>query len=106
MMVKRIAARPVDQPDIGIMTVTAVELIRRARIKQHVSQPRDGDRLFHRILPHRQTRAGEGTAVRSRQIGRGVGEPQPATGSADLPQQSRQRHRRPERLFTLPCALQ
>ena len=51
VMVKRIASRPVDQTDVGIMQQLTVELIGFSRVQQHIGQPRHRDNAVHRILP-------------------------------------------------------
>lgn len=95
VMMKRIASRPVDQTDVGIMQLLTVELIGFSRVQQHIGQPRHRDDAVHRILPGGQARAGKRFSHRARQVGTGIAKPEAAARRADLSQQRGQGHRRP-----------
>ena len=49
MMMERIAARPVHQPDVGIGVAPSVEGVAFARTEQHVGNARDRDHGARRI---------------------------------------------------------
>ena len=59
VMMERIAARPVDQADVGIGDLLPVVRDLAARIEQHVGEARDRDEVGHRVGALRQRRAGE-----------------------------------------------
>jgi hypothetical protein len=51
VMVERIAAGPVDEPDVGIGHGGAVEFEGAAWVEQHVGDARDGYEVGHSFLP-------------------------------------------------------
>src|SRR5271154_827647 len=65
VMMKRIAAAPIDQPDIGIGEIASVILERRAGIEQHVRYARHRNEFRYRILAKRQSRARRDAALAS-----------------------------------------
>ena len=72
MVVKRIAAAPVDEPDVRESEVLAVEVERLTRMEQHVGHPREGDERVDGILALRQGRRtdahGRATDVAERSV--------------------------------------
>jgi len=54
VMVKRIAATPVDETDVGIYARLAVEIVACPGIEQHVGDARNRDRRFHCVVALRQ----------------------------------------------------
>ena len=55
MVMERVAAGPVDQPDVGIGEPLPVVLERLPGTEQHVGDPRDRDEATSRIRALRQT---------------------------------------------------
>ena len=101
MMMKRVAAGPVDEADVGIAQMLAVKLVCLARMQQHIGKARHRNHLVYRVLSGGKARAGKGLTRRPRQIGAGVAKPQAAARRTDLPQQRSERHRRPVGLLAL-----
>ena len=105
VLVERVTAAPVDQPDVGVAAVLSVEAVGRARVEQHVRQPRDRDRVGdgvgspgkpgRRHLPCRVADAVHGA----------VAEAEPAAGQADLAQHRRQSDGHPVGLLAAVGAL-
>ena len=57
MMMKWIAATPVDQSSIRVVEIETVILERLTRIEQHISDARDRNKTFHWVEPDRQSRS-------------------------------------------------
>ena len=72
MMMKRIAARPVDETNIGVAQMLAVKLVRFARMQQHIGKTRHRNHTVHGVIPGRKTRPGKGLPRRPSQISTGV----------------------------------
>ncbi|MDF2915536.1 MAG: hypothetical protein K0R96_3657 [Pantoea agglomerans] len=69
MVMKDIAARPVDQPDVGIDPLLPFKLIVHSGIEQHVGDACHRNRLLHRIMTGGQTRSGKLSPGGTGQIG-------------------------------------
>ena len=106
VVMERIAARPVDQADVGIGEFLAVVRDLAARIEQHVGEARDRDEVGHRVGALRQRRAGESRRVAAHDVGRPVARAEAAARQADLAQHAGKRHQRPEGLLAVMAALQ
>ena len=106
MMMERIAAGPIDQPDVRIVAALAVEVERRAGIEQAIGDARRRDRDVDRILDavHRRRRE------RQRRIAdagaRAVAEAEAAARQPDLAERRGEQHHRPVRLLAVMRALQ
>ena len=105
-MMKRVAAGPIDQPDVGIGQLPAVVVERLARLQQHVGNPRHRDEVADAVAANRHIgqrhRQGRLAGVRGRS--QCVGET--AAGQADLAEHRRQHHAHPHRLLAMLGALQ
>jgi hypothetical protein len=60
VVVKRIAARPVHQPDVRVGQPLSVVVERLARMQQHVGDPRHRDEIGNAVAPRWQRRQGHG----------------------------------------------
>lgn len=69
MVMKDIAARPVDKANIGVKVGLPVKFIGFAGVQQHVGKSGDRDFTLNRIAPLGQTRAGKDATVGPRQVG-------------------------------------
>ena len=106
MMVKGIAAGPIDQPDIGIAATLPVVVEFAARVEQHVGDPGHRYEGLDRIATLRQGWPGQ-QAIRAADIvGRTIGERDTAPRQSDLPEHRGQTHRRPEGLLAMVGPLQ
>ena len=106
VVVERIAARPIDQPDIGIAVAAAVEFVALAGMEQHVGHARDRDHGARRVERQRDLRSRHIDARHADAIGRAVAECEAAAGEADAAQHGRQHDGRPVRLLAVMRALQ
>ena len=106
VVMERVAARPVDEADVGIGVAAAVVVERLAGMQQHVGEARDRDELLHRVGALRQGRAGIERAGAAHDVGRPVAGAEAAARQADLAQHAGERHQRPERLLAVMAALQ
>jgi hypothetical protein len=104
-MVKRVATRPIDQPDIGIGSLASVEIVALPRMQQAVGDTRRRDcsaerirQNLHRGRAKRQWRLGNSTSG-------AVAETKPAAGQADLAERRGQEYQRPKGLLTVIGAL-
>src|SRR5688572_28613989 len=98
---KRVAAEPVDELDVRVSKTLAVEIVRLARIEQHVAQPRDRNERLHRVLPLLQERARKRRGMSAFGVDRPVAETEAAAGQADLSEYARERDRHPECLLAV-----
>ena len=106
MVMKRIAARPINQADVGVGAYLAVEIVMAAGVFQHVGDARHGDRRLHAVGALRQHRAGERARVRALDAHRAVGQRKAAAGRADLAENGGECNRHPIRLLAMIAALQ
>jgi hypothetical protein len=106
MVMKWIAASPVDQLDVGIDVPPTVELELRSGTEQHVGKARDGDDAPSRIRWHRKLWAGNAYAGNADAVERAVAEAETAAGQPDAAEHRRKRNRRPIRLFAAMRSLQ
>ena len=106
MMVERIAAGPIDQPDIGIGATPAVVVVGLARVQQHVGDPRDRDEFVDAVATHRHLRQRHRdrrlAGVRDRAQRKGKA----AARQPDLAEHRGQHNRHPDRLLAMLGALQ
>ena len=106
MVMKRIAARPIDQADVGIDVLGAVVGEALAGMQQHVGDACHRNELAHRVGALRQGRAGMTQRTAAHQVRRPVAAGEAAAGQADLAQHGGQGDQRPERLLAVVRALQ
>ncbi len=106
MMVERVAASPVDNANIGIGQVLAVELKITPGVEQHIRNPRHRDKISHPVLAlgqgHNLVPVGQITDGMDRRITKAK---TPAR-QADLAKHRGQCHPGPERLFTIGLTAQ
>ena len=96
-MVERVAARPVDQADVGIGERLAVVAERSARVEQHVGDAGDGDELADRVAALGEGRDGHGVEP-APVVGDGAQRvAEAAAGQADLAKDGSQRRAHPDR---------
>ena len=106
VMVERVAAGPIDQPDVGIGVVSTVVLERRAGVQQHVGDARDRDKFLHAIGALRQRWPRQARVCAADLIGGSVAERDATASKANLAEHRGERHRHPERLLAMRGALQ
>ena len=106
MMMERVAARPIDQLDVGIRVARAIEFIFGARRQQHVGNARHRNGQLRGVLWHRHFGARHLPARLANAVQRRVAKRKAATGQADLTGHRRQTDQRPIRLFAMLRALQ
>ena len=106
MVVERVAAGPVDQPDIGIGPALAVEIVGSAGVEQHVGDARDRNEVADRILALRQRRPAYLRGGESDAVDRSVAEAEAAARQADLAEHGGERDRHPVGLLAMLGALQ
>ena len=99
VMVERIAAGPVDQPDIGEGHARAVVVDGPAGMQQHVGQARDGNGAADRVAALGQRRPRHMLRRHADGVDRAVAEAHPAAGKADLAQHGGQHDAHPIGLF-------
>ena len=100
MMVKRVTPGPVNDAGIGIAISLAIIVKCRARVQQHVADPRNRDEIRHRVPALWHSRIGYPRHIVAHMVGDGVSKSDPAPGQPDLAKQGCQRNGRPEGLFT------
>ena len=84
MMVKRIAAAPIDEIDIGIDEVLSVVLERLTRVEQQVRDASDRDEAANRIAAERQSRNRHIRQQGREALHAAVAEAEAAAGQTDL----------------------
>ena len=106
MMVEWIAARPIDQLDVGIGALSAVEVVALARVQQAVGDARRRNGAAERIGQNLHCRGVEGER-RLGNAGRGaITEAETAARKSDLAETRRQQNDTPKRLLAMIGALQ
>ncbi len=106
VVMERIAARPIDQPYVGIGVLPAVERVARARIEQHVGDAGDRNDGARRIERQWQLGPRHVDARHADAVGGAVAEREAAAGEPDAAQHRRQHDRRPIGLLAMMRALQ
>jgi len=101
MMMKRVAARPVGQPNVGIGQMPAVIVKFFTGMQQHIGDTRDRNKAIDAVFTLRQRRKTRQIMVfavvpqRAERIGKA------AAWQARLPQRGRKRQSQPDRLLTM-----
>ncbi len=106
VVVKGVAAGPVNQPDIRVAVFFAVVVKRFARLFQHVGDAGHGNEFAHRVFALRQGGAAEFGVGIANHVGGAVTDTEAAAGQPDLPQHGGQRDQAPEGLLTVVRTLQ
>ena len=106
VMVEGIAARPIDQPDVGIGEPLAVVVEASAGIEQHVGDARDRNEVANAVLALRQRRRHDRGVPPARVCERAQRIAIAAAREPDLAEHRRQHHRHPDRLLAMLGALQ
>ena len=106
MMVERIAARPIDQLDVGVGEPLAVEVERLARMQQHVGDARHRNEIGNAVALDRQCRKRHGQWRLSGIGGRSQRIGEAAARQSDLAEHRRQHDTHPDRLLAVLGALQ
>ena len=107
MMVERVAARPIDQRNVGIAMRAAVIAEACARVQQHVGRratgmkSRPGSCLAAASRP-----AGSRAYMHADRVGAAIAQPEAAARQADLAQHGGKRHHRPVMLLAVALPLQ
>src|SRR5271157_2674899 len=86
VVMKGIAARPIDQVDVREDDLLAIEIDGRSGVEQHVGDAGDGDVPVDRILAFRNPETARGVRRLSDIALAGIAETDPAAGKADLAQ--------------------
>ena len=106
VVVERVAAGPVDQPDVRVGEPLAVVVVGGTRAEQHVRDPGDRDERAHRVVALAEGRQLHQRAVAADVTHGAVAVAEPAAGQPDLAEHRGQRQRGPDRLLAVPGALQ
>jgi hypothetical protein len=106
MVVEGVAARPIDQPDLGVGKALAVEVERLTRMEQHVGNARHRDEIGNAVALDRQCRKRHGQWRLSGIGGRSQRIGETATRQSDLAEHRRQHDAHPDRLLAVLGALQ
>ena len=106
MVVKRVAAGPVHQPDVGVMLRLALVGEGLARVQQQVGDARDRDEVRVGLAQRRQLRRPARDNRPAHAAQRAVTVAHTAAGQADLADDGGQAQRGPERLLAMLGALQ
>ena len=106
VVVERVAARPIDQPDVRVGQPPSIVVERLPGVQQHVGDPRHGDERRDTVAALRQRgqRHGVPTPAVMRQRPQRVIVAR--TRQPDLPQHRREHGRHPHRLLAMLRALQ
>ena len=106
MVMEGVAARPIDQADIGVVLGAAVIAVFTARIEQHVRDARDRDEVLHPVIALHQGRPGL-RIVAAPIIADGAERIAiAAAGQADLAERGREHSAHPHRLLAVLGPLQ
>jgi len=106
MVVEGIAARPIDEPDVGVSEPLAVEVEHLPRMEQHVGNARHRNKIGYAVALDRQCRKRHrqwrlsGIGGRSQCVG------EPAARQSDLAEQRGQHNTHPDRLLAMFSPLQ
>ena len=106
VMMERVAARPIDQLDIGVLHRAAVVFEPLARIEQHVGDARDRDEVGDAVLALRQRRNRNGIEPAAGVAERTERVIISAAGQADLAEHGREHRAHPHRLLAILRPLQ
>ena len=107
MMMERVAASPIHQPDVWIAQASAIEVEFRTRALEHVGDARHRDEHLEWVGRRREAWTGPDEWMRAPEsIFAGVADAETAAGEANLADDRCQRNHCPERLLAVIGALQ
>ncbi|MNZ55264.1 hypothetical protein D3C78_731870 [compost metagenome] len=106
MMVKRIATRPIDKPDIGIAECVSIVMKLGAGIEQHIGDARTGNIVRHGIFELLQRWQGNGEQALADIAQRADGIGKSAAVQSDLAEHGGKDNAHPHRLFAIIGPLQ
>ena len=106
VVMKRVAAAPVDETDVGILQALPVVVERFPGVQKHVRDPGHRNEVLYGVGALRQGHPADGPHGIADGAGGAVAVADAAAGKSDLAQHRGENRRHPVRLFTMVGALQ